>query len=121
MIDHVLAHAQRDPDGLCVRLFSKRKKEGSLSWSQVRDRAGRAASFFAAQGVQPGDVVALIGGHELDFYSVWLGATWIGAVPTVLPEPSVRIDRALYWSRLDAMLQFAGVRLVARGTAAGEV
>jgi len=114
-------HARRDPHGTCVRLFSKRKKEGALTWAEVRDGAGRAASFFKAKGVERGDVVALMGGHDLDFYLVWLGAVWYGAVPCVLPEPSVRVDRAIYWSRLEMMLQFAGVKLLAVGSGVGEV
>jgi len=120
-IDLLHEHARQDPHGTCVRLFSKRKKEGALSWTEVRDAAGRAASFFQAKGVKRGEVVALMGGHELDFYPVWLGAVWYGAVPCVLPEPSVRVDREIYWSRLEMMLQFAGVKMLAIGAGVGNV
>ena len=39
-----------------------------------------------------------------DFPANWLACAWLGAVPTVLAEPSVRVDRGVYWSRLRQLL-----------------
>jgi fatty-acyl-CoA synthase len=121
IIELLQQHASNNPDGLCVHLFSKRKKQAALNWSQLLGAAQRAAAFFKANGIGHRDAVALMGGHDLDFYGVWLGAVWVGAVPCVLPDPSVRVDRGIYWSRLEMMLGFAGVKFLALGSSITEL
>jgi len=121
ILDLLREHAEKDPTGIGVQIFSKRKKQGSLTWSEMRDGAGRAASFLRSEGIQRGDVVALLGGHDLDLYKVWLGAVWCGAVPWVLPEPDALVDRSTYWARLEATLKLAGAKLLAIGGSAFEV
>ncbi len=98
------SHARQFGDSLCVELFSRRVKSHSLTWAQVHGAAGRAAATLQARGLRRNDVLVLVGTHHIDFYAVWLGCVWLGAVPTVLAEPSVRIDKQVYWSRLGELL-----------------
>lgn len=98
-------HAEEDPQRLCVQLFSRRQKEISLSFGEVAEAAKRAAAFLNQQGIKRGDVVVLIGTHHIDFYANWLGIVWLGAIPTVLAEPSVRIDKQIYWSQRAALFE----------------
>ncbi len=118
VLDSVLTHAAERGDRLCVRLVSgDAKRHGAArTFAEVAEGAARAAGALAAKGVGQGDLVVLIGTHDLDFYAVWLGATWLGAVPTVLAEPSVRVDKAIYWARLEALLGRIDARLVATGS-----
>jgi acyl-CoA synthetase (AMP-forming)/AMP-acid ligase II len=74
------------------------------TWREVVEGAARVAGFLSERGVQRGDVVVLMGTHHADLHANWLGCVWLGAVPSVLAEPSVRIDREVYWSRLHALL-----------------
>ncbi|MDY7092248.1 MAG: AMP-binding protein [Acidobacteriota bacterium] len=113
LLRQVLQHAEQTPQQLCVRTHSARVAEGQRDFQQVAEAAGRAAGAWRARGIEPGDLVALIGTHHLDFYASWLGAVWAGAVPTVLAEPSVRIDRKVYWQRLDALLEHNRARHLA--------
>jgi acyl-CoA synthetase (AMP-forming)/AMP-acid ligase II len=105
VLDYVLQHAEEDPQRLCVQLFSRRQKEISLSFGEVAEAAKRAAAFLNQQEIKRGDVVVLIGTHHIDFYANWLGIAWLGAIPTVLAEPSVRIDKQIYWSRMAALFE----------------
>src|SRR6185436_11766666 len=59
-------------------------------------------------GLRAGDVVVLVGTHHIDFYATWLGCVWLGAIPTVLAEPSVRVAKEIYWSRLGELLARIG-------------
>jgi fatty-acyl-CoA synthase len=114
LLQTVIGHTEAHPDDLCVRLVSSRGGEihssATRTWADVTSGAARSAAFLATRGVRRGDVVVLIGTHHPDFPANWLGCVWLGAVPTVLAEPSVRVDREVYWSRLRALLERVDAR-----------
>ncbi len=109
VVQAVLSHAERHPERVCSRLASIRggrlEAVGLRTWGEVATAAERAAGFLNARGIRSGDVVILMGTHHPDFHACWLGCVWLGAVPAVLAEPSVRVDREVYWSRLMALFQ----------------
>jgi acyl-CoA synthetase (AMP-forming)/AMP-acid ligase II len=105
VVSTVLRFADKMPDAVSVRTFSRRTKEESRTFGEVAAAAGRAAGYYASQGLSRGDVVVLLGTHHIDFYAAWLGCVWLGAIPTVLAEPSVRVAKEIYWSRLDELLR----------------
>jgi acyl-CoA synthetase (AMP-forming)/AMP-acid ligase II len=113
LLSQLQRHAEERPDAICVELVSKRRGSARLTFREVHRAAARAAGYYRAQGVSRGDIVVLIGTHHLDFYASWLGAVWLGAIPSVLAEPSVRIDRAIYTERLSALLDRVGARALA--------
>jgi fatty-acyl-CoA synthase len=112
VLECVLEHAKNSPDSDAVRLVSNRKPRGKRTFAEIAAGAERAAGFLAEKGVGPGSPVALIGSHHLDFYAAWLGCVWLGAIPTVLAEPSVRIDKEIYWSRLNVLLERNEVKTI---------
>lgn len=110
ILTRVLDHAAKSPDRLCFHAISRRRGEARRTFGEVARDAERAATFLASRGVHAGEVVVLIGTHHADLYGAWLGAVWLGAIPTILAEPSVRIDANVYWSRLRALLERIGAR-----------
>ncbi len=114
LIAAVLDHAQRSPERTCVETFSRRTPIERRSFAQVAEGAGRAAALLYEQGLRRGEVVLFLGTHHIDFYPAWLGCVWLGAIPTVLAEPTVRIDKKVYWSRLGELIR----RIEAWGVAA---
>jgi fatty-acyl-CoA synthase len=122
VLSKTLQHAERDPERLCALAVSTRHGDARRSFGEVVAAAARAAGFLHARGVVRGDVVVLIGTHDPDLYAAWLGVVWLGAVPTILAEPSVRVDRAVFAARLRVLLDRACARVVllsARVAAAG--
>jgi fatty-acyl-CoA synthase len=108
IVSQVLQHAERGAERICVQTFSRRNKPQSRTFGQVADGAARAAAFYREQGLRAGDVVVLVGTHHIDFYAAWLGCVWLGAIPTVLAEPSVRVAKEIYWARLGELLARIG-------------
>lgn len=108
IVSRVIEHAERGPERTCVRTFSRRNKPAGRTFAEVAAAVGRAASFYREQGLRAGDVVVLVGTHHIDFYAAWLGCVWLGAIPTVLAEPSVRVAKEIYWSRLGELLARIG-------------
>ena len=105
LIAAVLHHARVSPERICVETFSRRMPPERRSFAQVAEGAGKAAAFLASQGLRRGDVVVFLGTHHIDFYPAWLGCVWLGAVPTVLAEPTVRIDKQIYCERLRELMR----------------
>src|ERR1700677_1680844 len=103
IVRRLLSHAEQTPERTCVQTHSRRSARQRRTFAQVAEAAGRAASFLHQQGLRAGDVVVLVGTHHIDFYAAWLGCVWLGAIPTVLAEPSVRVAKEVYWSRLSEL------------------
>jgi len=109
-MQRILRHAERAPDALAVEAVSARRGSQRRTRAEVIIAARRAAANLRAKGVGAGQRVVLIGTHHIDFYGAWLGAVWLGAVPCVLAEPSVRMDRTEYELRLTTLLQRIGAK-----------
>jgi benzoate-CoA ligase len=58
--------------------------DGRYTYGDVAARVAKAASAFAALGVQPEQRVALCMLDGIDFVAAFLGAIWLGAVPVPL-------------------------------------
>ncbi|MEC8424132.1 MAG: AMP-binding protein, partial [Myxococcota bacterium] len=99
------ASAARGSDGL--RVLDRRERPRFRGWSEVHDRAVRAAGALAAAGVAPGDRVALILPTSLDFFDAFFGSIMLGAVPTPL-YPPIRLGRLdEYFDKTRTMLAAA--------------
>ena len=66
------------PDRVAVRTLDD---EVSLTWSELRDRVGRARRRPRALGVRRGDTVALMLGNRPEFHVADLAAMTLGATP----------------------------------------
>ena len=56
----------------------------TLTFGQAHEDVRRAAGFFAALGVRPGETVAVMAGSHADFVRAWLGLQTLGAVAVLL-------------------------------------
>ena len=56
----------------------------SLSYAQADALANRAAHWARAQGLEPGDAVALVLPNRLDYVPLWLGLIKAGVVPALV-------------------------------------
>jgi acyl-CoA synthetase (AMP-forming)/AMP-acid ligase II len=105
-----LAAAARSESG--VTFVDLHERETFLPWAEVRARAERAAAALAADGVEPGDRVAIVLRTEPAFLDAFFGAWLAGAVPVPL-YPPVRLGRMEeYADQTGRMIAASGARLV---------
>ena len=78
--DDVARHARRAPDGIAVVAVDAAGAESTLTWAELWERSGRAATTLLSFGVQPGDAVAYQLPNRLEFLTLTLGALRIGAI-----------------------------------------
>ena len=57
-----------------------RGRDSALTWAQLWERSGRAATTLLSDGVHPGDAVAYQLPNRLEFLTLTLGALRIGAI-----------------------------------------
>ncbi|HEY3252481.1 MAG TPA: AMP-binding protein, partial [Polyangiaceae bacterium] len=78
------AHAERTPNALFCELDNER-----VSFGEARSRARRWAQVLVDAGVQPGDVVALIGGNSPAYLQLILAVSYAGAAAALI-NPELR-------------------------------
>jgi len=106
----LLAAAAAGRGGL--RFVDRREEARFLGWAELLERARRVAGGLAAEGIRPGDRVALVFPTGEEFFDACFGALLAGAVPVPL-YPPVRLGRlGEYHPRTGAMLAAAGARML---------
>jgi len=78
------AHAARTPDALFCELDDER-----VSFAQAKSHARRVARVLVDAGVQPGDVLALIGGNSPSYLGLILAISYAGATAALI-NPELR-------------------------------
>ena len=77
-------HAARSPDALCCEQDDERR-----TFAEVRSGARQRARVLLDAGVQPGDVVALIGGNSPAYLELVLAISYAGAAAALI-NPELR-------------------------------
>jgi len=62
---------------------------GEVSYKSLVQRINRYGRWALAQGLEPGDVVALLMHNQADYLAIWLGITAIGGVVALLNDQLV--------------------------------
>src|SRR5262245_15888588 len=101
MADHLIAfdsnerlferwrqHAHRRADCEAIVHWLAGEEPVRWKWGELIRHAEMIARWLQAQGVQPGQVCALIIRHHPNFYPVYLGTSICGALPAVLAYPN---------------------------------
>ena len=88
VLHHVVEHARRDSQHLAVK-----DADGELTYGQLTERAGRAATALSSRGVVSGDRVVLLLQNSIDYVVAALASLWIGAifVPLDATDPKQRL------------------------------
>ena len=81
-------------------------------WGELVRAASSASRWLAAKGVQQGNVCALIIPHNKNFYPLYLGVSALGALPSVLAYPNVRLHPDKFRQGLEGMARRSGLQYV---------
>lgn len=92
LADVLLNPAGRTPDAVALRAGTD-----AVPYGELESRAARVAGALRAEGVEPGDRVAIAGDHTVAFVASYLGALRVGAVAVPLNPhaPEAELTREL--------------------------
>jgi acyl-CoA synthetase (AMP-forming)/AMP-acid ligase II len=78
-------HYARTPDKAAVHILHSGKPDFPLTYRQLMQGAAGYARTYAAQEIQPGEVIVLILQHGVDLLYAYFGAVLHGAIPAIMP------------------------------------
>ena len=77
-------HAADDPDRIAVIVVNAKGGEQSITFRQLASVSNRFANFLVAEGIKPGDRIAVMLEPSLAFYATIFGAIKTGAIAVPL-------------------------------------
>jgi len=105
LAERVLERGRIEPDRLAVRLLWSQQREQAVSCGDLLEGALRYAGRLQRVGAGPGAVVLIIHQHSLDLLYGFFGAVLAGAIPSLLPYPTEKLDTERYRNSLEALFQ----------------
>lgn len=86
-----------DPDAVFAHFFGL-PEQSVLTVGKLADRSRRLGQVLRERGLKTGDLVAVIHETGPNLLAGFIGAMMAGAIPTIMPPPSKKQPKALYWS-----------------------
>lgn len=111
LVDKLILHAANSP----FKPFLVIQASGTTQQFSYRDalqETRRWAQILAHCGAQREDRVFIALKHRAEIYFSFLGAMWIGAIPTIIPFPTPKQDPHLYWAEYTRMLSDVDPRVL---------
>lgn len=99
-------------DRLFVTVWRGPAQQESLTFGAFIAATQAQAAALRTHGVGPGDRVVLILPHDLPLLTLFAGALWLGAVPSILAYPNFKVESAKYQAGLAGVTAHLGARLV---------
>ncbi len=96
---------------------------GTTRWialGELHAQAVDGARTLHALDVRRGDVVVLVLGHSPDLIFTFLGALYLGAIPTIFPYLTEKLEPTIYAERVRALIAGSGARAVVTAEALRE-
>jgi fatty-acyl-CoA synthase len=86
--------------------------ERTITRAHFYQQAERYASALAQSGIKSGDLVAIVLQHGEDvLFSFW-GAMLLGAIPSIFPFLSEKLDRTIYFDNLRALVAHEQIKAI---------
>lgn len=106
-------HVTRHPERLHLTILQDEVTSlGTLTYSQLADRARRIAGNLMVRGVVPGDRIALMLPTSIDFFVAFFGILYAGAIPVPIYPPTRLVQLEEHIRRQAGILANAGARLL---------
>jgi acyl-CoA synthetase (AMP-forming)/AMP-acid ligase II len=112
LIEPVTERARRDPDRPGVILIGEDGSEEAVSAAQFLANAADYAAVLRAAGIRPRDIVILVMRHSKELLSAFWGALYLGAIPSIFPFLSEKLDRSLYVQQVRILVAHCRARAV---------
>ncbi len=86
--------------------------EEQITYGQLMGEAARYADAFEAAGVQPGDLVVLVLQHGKEVMFAFWGAMLLGAIPSIFPFLTEKLDPDLYFESVKSLVEISKVKAI---------
>ena len=112
LLGRVLEHYGRDPERPFASVWGPHGRETAVTYGGLLRLAAGMAQRLKAAGVGRGDVVIVILRPGAPLLSAWVAPLLLGAIPSIFPWPTEKLDRDYYEKSVAALLRIVGARVV---------
>lgn len=111
LLDCAQILARTVPDRIALTLYAPDESH-TVTYREFFDQAARYARALEKAGVQPHDLVVLALQHGPDvLYGFW-GAMLLGAIPSIFPFLTPKLDPDRYYESVRALVELSAVKAV---------
>jgi len=104
--------ARVQPDHRSVTLIKEDGSEEAITAAQFLANAADYATALKLAGVKPRDIVILVMRQSKELLSALWGALYLGAIPSIFPFLSEKLDRSLYMQQVRTLVAHCGAGAV---------
>ena len=97
-------HTQNNPENTAVHFLESNADDLAVSYQELYLRAADFAEELHRSGIKPGEVVILIINYQLDLIYAFWGAILHGAIPSILPFLTEKLNPERYLADLTTLL-----------------
>lgn len=92
------------PDRVSINVLLAGKEDQPITYKDLVEGAAQWARTFAREGIQPGEVTVLILQHGLNLINAYWGAILHGAIPSIMPFLTEKLQPDRYRADLSALV-----------------
>jgi acyl-CoA synthetase (AMP-forming)/AMP-acid ligase II len=101
----LLQHEHQSPDRVALVLLHNRLPDQTIRFGELLEGAIGYAQALTNAGIRPGEVVILVLDHGEELIYAFIGAILAGAVPSIMPFLTEKLDPEHYRVSLSALFQ----------------
>jgi acyl-CoA synthetase (AMP-forming)/AMP-acid ligase II len=101
------AHAAQNPEQLAFVFLGAEDVETEVTYADLDRRAAGIAAALGEYGVKVGNLVVMILPDSPELIYAFWGVTYLGGIPSIFPDLNVKSEAALYWDRIEVLVQHA--------------
>ncbi|GAB4424002.1 MAG: hypothetical protein Kow0031_02790 [Anaerolineae bacterium] len=101
----LLHHYQQTPDAVCIQLLRVGQPALPLTYRELVQKAAGYAKKLRQYDVQPGEPVMLVLPYGIDLPAAFFGVCLAGAIPSILPYSTEKVDPTYFRQNLSALFQ----------------
>ncbi len=111
LVDALSERAARAPQDLALVFIGEDGTQQGVSVGEFHENALAYAGALQRIGVEAGELVILVLRHSPDLlYSFW-GALYVGAIPSIFPFLTEKLDRSIYGERVCQLVSHSQARV----------
>ena len=112
LIQPVIERAHQDPDHPTLTMIDQQGGEMRVTAREFNRQASVYAHTLQQAGVGPEDLVVLVLKHSQVLLSSFWGALYLGAIPSIFPFLTEKLDPDLYMQRVKTLVASEGAKAV---------
>lgn len=111
-LETVQSHAEKQPQKLYATYVSPVEPPQDLNFAELLDGGYRYAAMLKNKGIKKGEVVPVILQNSPELATAFVGVLLVGALPTIISPPSVKISPDRYVNMMVAMIKRTKARIL---------